>query len=266
MTLEDERLHLVERDPLAFADPALAHDDRYVLTNEPRADNTDAHPAAPSESGENLLMVTRNGVSTAAYRTKECDIRGIRGEVARVRPGVAGIPRLHHPDENALYTGLHESNYCMNTNRPQAELMDLSAYRRYLAALTLFHQAAADSVGLSGTDYQASNLLDLEGPLTSGELARRLGLSFAAASRLVDRLIKDGIARRRLDASDRRRVVVEHTGMLPGDLKGTLERVREPIATALASMTNEQLAGVVAYISAATDAYSESARALRDTL
>lgn len=151
----------------------------------------------------------------------------------------------------------------MNTSNEASKSLSPAAYRRYLAALTLFHQAAADSVGLSGTDYQASNLLDLDGPMTSGELARRLGLSLAAASRLVDRLIDAGIARREPDPADRRRVVVQHTGVLPGDLARTLDGVREPIAAALATMSSEQLSGIARYIDAAGQAYSESARSLR---
>lgn len=151
----------------------------------------------------------------------------------------------------------------MNTSNEPSDFLDPTAYRRYLAALTLFHQAAADSVGLSGTDYQASNLLDLDGPMTSGELARRLGLSLAAGSRLVDRLIDVGIARRAHDPADRRRVVVQHTGALPGDLERTLETVRGPIAAALAAMSGEQLSGIATYIDAASQAYSESARSLR---
>lgn len=147
------------------------------------------------------------------------------------------------------------------SSRPSG-FLDPAAYRRYLAALTVFHQAAADSVGLSGTDYQASNLLDLDGPMTSGELARRLGLSLAAGSRLVDRLIEVGIARRGQDPADRRRVVVEHTGLLPGDLARTLEGVRDPIAATLATMSSEQLSGVAAYIDAAGQAYLEAARSL----
>lgn len=151
----------------------------------------------------------------------------------------------------------------MNASIGQGEVLDPAAYRRYLAALTLFHQAAADSVGLSGTDYQASNLLDLEGSMTSGELARRLGLSLAAGSRLVDRLIDAGIARRGHDPADRRRVVIQHTGKLPGDLARTLEGVRGPIAAALAAMSSEQLSGIATYIDAAGQAYTESARSLR---
>ncbi len=118
----------------------------------------------------------------------------------------------------------------MNASKRQERSLDPELYRRYLAALTLFHQAAADSVGLSGTDYQASNLLELDGPMASSELARRLGLSLAAGSRLADRLVEAGVARRHADSTDRRRVIIEHSGVLPGELARTLDRVREPIA------------------------------------
>lgn len=138
-------------------------------------------------------------------------------------------------------------------------------YRRYLLAVTLFHQAAADAVGLSGTDHQASLLLDLEGPLTSGELARRLGLSTGATTRLVDRLIAAGIAERTVDATDRRRALVAHTGRQPPGLDAILTRVRPPIHHALTELTAEQLEGVRRYLAAATAAFSQAARDLHAT-
>jgi DNA-binding MarR family transcriptional regulator len=138
-------------------------------------------------------------------------------------------------------------------------------YRRYLAAVTLFHQAAADAVGLSGTDYQASNLLDLDGPMTSGDLARRLALSTGAATRLVDRLIAIGVAIRTEDPSDRRRTLIAHSGRVPANLANVLQRVRAPIEDALAELTPAQRSGVNAYLTAATEAYATTARTLRKT-
>jgi len=136
---------------------------------------------------------------------------------------------------------------------------DLEAqYRLYLAAVVLFHQAAADRVGLSGTDYQASNLLDLDGPMTNSELARRLRLSTGATTRLVDRLITEGIAERTTDPDDRRRVLVRHTGRMPKGLDQQLAAVREPLGAALAALTPSQLTGVQAYLEAATTAYTEA--------
>ncbi|WGW12135.1 MarR family transcriptional regulator [Saxibacter everestensis] len=135
-------------------------------------------------------------------------------------------------------------------------------YRRYLAAITLFHQSAADSAGLSGTDYQASNLLDIDGPMSSGELARRLGLTTGATTRLVDRLVRSGIAERVEDSADRRRALVRHTGKLPTGLAETLDLVREPIGRALDALTPEQREGVSKYLETATGAYSDAARVI----
>lgn len=151
----------------------------------------------------------------------------------------------------------------MNTDNIQGTGVTQGDYRRYLVALTLFHQAAADAAGLYGTDYQASSLLDLDGPMTSGDLANRLGLSTGATSRLVDRLITAGIAKRTEDPADRRRALIAHTGHLPPSMGEMLQKVRPPIQRALADLNAEQLSGVNAYLAAATEAYSTAARTLR---
>lgn len=135
-------------------------------------------------------------------------------------------------------------------------------YRRYLTAINLFHQAAADSAGLTSTSYQACNLLDLDGPLTSGELAQRMRMSTGATTRLVDRLIAAGVAERRPSPDDRRQVLIHSTGRLPDGLEATIDNVREPIGQALSRLTPEQLEGVEIYLTAAAEAYAEGAQNL----
>lgn len=49
------------------------------------------------------------------------------------------------------------------------------------------------------------------GPLTVGELRERLGVGGPSASRMVDRLVKEGMVERRDDPADRRRALVELT-------------------------------------------------------
>jgi hypothetical protein len=138
------------------------------------------------------------------------------------------------------------------------ELNDL--YRRYLAAVLLFHRAAVEASGLGITDYQASSLLDLDQPLTNSRLAERLGISAAAATRVVDRLVGKGLARRIADPSDRRRVLIEHTGLLPEGLGRGLGGVRSHISAVVDQMTQEQVQGLVAYFRAAHEAYTAGAR------
>ena len=81
--------------------------------------------------------------------------------------------------------------------------------RRYLAAYVLFNQAIADHLGLQPTDVQCLSLLTAEhGPLTVKQIAGMTGLTTGSATRLVDRLERDGYVFRAPDPQDRRRVLV----------------------------------------------------------
>jgi DNA-binding MarR family transcriptional regulator len=137
-------------------------------------------------------------------------------------------------------------------------------YRRYLAAVVTFHLAAADAVGLGATDYQALNLLDLEGPLSGGELARRLGLTTGATTRLIDRLEAADVARRVPDPDDRRRIAVEATGRLPTALDDILRAVRAPIGSVIGALDAHQRDGLAAYLRGAGAAYGAAAQEIAD--
>jgi DNA-binding MarR family transcriptional regulator len=152
----------------------------------------------------------------------------------------------------------------MKADNAQAQRSLEGPYRRYLAATVLFHLAAADRAGLAAVDYQASNLLDLDGPMSNGELAHRLGLSTGATTRLVDRLVARGLAQRTVAPDDRRRAVIAATGTPPEGLAATLQDVREPIGRAIETLTPEQLDGLRVYLDSATTAYTEAARAMPD--
>lgn len=137
-------------------------------------------------------------------------------------------------------------------------------YRMYLASVVRFHLAAAEAGGLGSSDYQASSLLDLDGPLTTGQLADRLGLSPSATTRVVDRLVAAGIAERVVDPADRRRTVITHTGYLPEGLSELLDQVRGPIGEAVAALNDDQRNGLLVYFQAAADAYAAATQASRE--
>lgn len=61
---------------------------------------------------------------------------------------------------------------------PNDEL--LMACRRISEAMDLFDEAAAGKLGVGRSDLRALNLLE-HGPLSPGELAKRLGLTKAAS-------------------------------------------------------------------------------------
>ena len=72
-----------------------------------------------------------------------------------------------------------------------------------------FHQTAAAHYGLAISDMKALQFLLVDGPMTAGQIASRLGLTTGAVTSLVDRLERRGFARRVDDSSDRRKVVVQ---------------------------------------------------------
>ena len=84
-----------------------------------------------------------------------------------------------------------------------------TAGRASSAATVMFHSTLAAIRGLSATEEKAIDLLQRDGPLSAGELAKRAGLAPASVTALIDRLEAKGYARRVPHPSDRRSVLVE---------------------------------------------------------
>jgi DNA-binding MarR family transcriptional regulator len=72
----------------------------------------------------------------------------------------------------------------------------------------LLGEAIARHAGLSPADLEVLGAVEQHGPLTAGQLGELTGLSPAAVTGLIDRLERAGVAKRRADAADRRRVLV----------------------------------------------------------
>ena len=68
--------------------------------------------------------------------------------------------------------------------------------RYFIAGTIVFNQKVADSVGLHLTDMQCLNLLELEGAMTPGKLAKWMGLSTGGVTVMLDRLEQGGYIRR----------------------------------------------------------------------
>src|SRR5215207_2407491 len=102
----------------------------------------------------------------------------------------------------------------------------LDAFREMTGQSIVLGEAIARHAGLSPADLELLGAIDQRGPLTAGQLGEVTGLSAAAVTGLIDRLERAGVATRRPDSADRRRVLVE---VAPGakriaELYGALER------------------------------------------
>jgi DNA-binding MarR family transcriptional regulator len=72
-----------------------------------------------------------------------------------------------------------------------------------------FHQRAAQLHGLGVTEMKALGFLLRQGPCHAGDLVHELQVTSGAVTGVVDRLERRGLAHRRADSEDGRRVVIE---------------------------------------------------------
>jgi DNA-binding MarR family transcriptional regulator len=82
------------------------------------------------------------------------------------------------------------------------------ALRRSSAQGVIFGQTVANVAGISGSDLECLDFLNLEGRVTAGRLAEVTGLTTGAITGVVDRLEKAGLVRRERDEADRRKVFI----------------------------------------------------------
>jgi DNA-binding MarR family transcriptional regulator len=100
--------------------------------------------------------------------------------------------------------------WALSSQKARAALLgDLeAAMRRSSAQGVVFGQAVANVAGISNSDLECLDFLNLEGRVTAGRLAEVTGLTTGAITGVVDRLEKAGFVRRERDAADRRKVFI----------------------------------------------------------
>ena len=80
------------------------------------------------------------------------------------------------------------------------------------AATGAVDEAAAAAFGVNRTDLRIIGTLHQRGPLLAGQLAVSCGISPAATSTAIQRLVSSGHVTRAVDPDDQRRAVVAVTG------------------------------------------------------
>src|SRR4030095_10428383 len=103
------------------------------------------------------------------------------------------------------------------------------AVRKSSGLGVIFGQTVANRVGVSSSDLECLDFLNIEGRVTAGRLAELTGLTTGAITGLVDRMEKAGVVRRERDASDRRKFFI---AMVPEAL-GKIGRFYEPLQKAV---------------------------------
>ena len=122
-------------------------------------------------------------------------------------------------------------------------------------------QAAADRYGLNRTDMRALDIVGRTGPLAPTALARLLGFTTGGVTTVLDRLERAGYIRRRADAADRRRLVVEATATTAARDREVFGDLIRQTGEMLATYTDDQLAVIDDFLTRArqlTAAYADT--------
>ena len=120
----------------------------------------------------------------------------------------------------------------------------LNALRAYRAAEVAMRKRTRDSMGMGETDLSAIRyLLEAErrgNAVTAKDLARRLEVSSASVTALIDRLVGTGHVRREPHPTDRRSVVIVPTHDTDAEVRETLGRMHVAMMEQAESLTNEE--------------------------
>lgn len=96
---------------------------------------------------------------------------------------------------------------------PQVEQI-VSALSRLNRRMNVAYGRQTSALGISNTDWEVLKALVLSGApyrMGPGDLAKRLGLTPAAMTHRIDRMVTEGLVNRERDESNRVRVIVELT-------------------------------------------------------
>ncbi|WP_432491104.1 MarR family winged helix-turn-helix transcriptional regulator [Kineococcus gypseus] len=114
-----------------------------------------------------------------------------------------------------------------------------------------FNDTVASALGVSASDLQALFVLSRHGSCTPGTLARHVGLSTGAASRMVERLVEAGLATRAADPADRRRVLVTAAPEALDAVSRRYQPLNDDLREHLGGFDEEGLRAMLAFVHAA---------------
>lgn len=119
-----------------------------------------------------------------------------------------------------------------------------------------FNVTTARVMGLAPNDVWALEHLFADGPLGPAELARRLGMTTASATVLLDRLEAAGHVERRPHPSDRRRLIVAPTARASDEAYRAIAPFLEELDAAEADLSADEREVIARYLDRVTSALS----------
>ena len=126
------------------------------------------------------------------------------------------------------------------------------AVMRWQDATQAFDEAVGELHELNGPERRCLSFVSL-GPQTASAIAKETALTPAAVTALIDKLEARNLVKRRADASDRRKVLVEATDKTHHLIRDTYMPTAQAGAKLLASYSVEELTAIRRFLEDALD-------------
>src|SRR5699024_2669134 len=126
-------------------------------------------------------------------------------------------------------------------------------------ATDLADELAARRLSINRTDLRCLSRLVAQGPMTAGELAAAAGLTAGAATTVIDRLERAGLAERVRGSADRRRVLVHLTDQANAATDAIWGPVHHDAVEQLANFTLTELAVIQQFLATAMEVQQRQA-------
>lgn len=134
--------------------------------------------------------------------------------------------------------------------------------RGHSSAATRYAAALAKRMGIEASELAALEHLQGAGPMTPGQLGRRLSMSPGAVTALVDRLERRGHVERAPNPEDRRSALLRITDRGSRDPLGHLWPYIEEMRGIEGGLTEEERVVISRFLKAATEATHRHAERL----
>jgi DNA-binding MarR family transcriptional regulator len=138
---------------------------------------------------------------------------------------------------------------------PRTQTIDalMREIREFIAGVILFNQSAADQLGINLTDCQCLNILQMNGAVSAGQLAKITGLTTGAITGVIDRLEKAHFVQRIRDPHDRRKVIVTMLVDRQAEIEMIYKAPGQTTVQLLEQYTDPELAIILDFFTKITD-------------
>src|SRR2546425_10439383 len=128
--------------------------------------------------------------------------------------------------------------------------------RRQQVRTDAFDDTISIALGINRSDPRTLDVLEQEGPLPAGQLAKAVGLSTAAMTTVIDRLAARGFVARTSDPADRRRVIVELSPKLHQEMWPLYAPLAQMAEEVYSRFTEEELEVLLRFLETANERFA----------